>query len=97
MEILINGIVTHLISSYTSMPVAATTLKKNDVLVSTTSSLYPVITENFHVGRVGGACEKFKCVHGGFGYGSRKVEGNEILRTCAAARTLRFLQALMLN
>ncbi|PZC74908.1 hypothetical protein B5X24_HaOG207038 [Helicoverpa armigera] len=89
-KVLIEGVQTHLISAYAPQAGCSDAdkisfwNKLGDVLSGIPLSQDIVLGGdlNGHVGELG---VDFERVHGGFGYGNRNTEGEEILRTCAAA------------
>ncbi|KAJ0177749.1 hypothetical protein K1T71_006622 [Dendrolimus kikuchii] len=90
MSVLIEGVVTHLISAYAPQVGCSDTDRMRfwdqigDVLRGIPLSQGVVLGGDLN-GHVGKTWEEFDCVHSGFGYGSRNAEGEDILRMCAAA------------
>ncbi|CAB3231175.1 unnamed protein product [Arctia plantaginis] len=89
LKVLIDGTVTHLISAYMSQAGCGDAervlfLKRLGDVRDISLSQGIVLSGDLN-GHVGGGCEEFESVHGGFGYGTRNTDSGDILRTRAAA------------
>nr|XP_032523145.1 craniofacial development protein 2-like [Danaus plexippus plexippus] len=89
-RVLIEGVITNLISAYTPQAGCSGSEKESfweqfeEVLRAIPAAEVIIVGGDLN-GHVGRAAETFDRVHGGFGYGRRNAEGENILRTCIAS------------